>query len=160
MAKVERGEVIQEVIRKLRLNSGLETTPSIVEDKIRAVIDVEPKPMVNTTTGTASDATTATILTTSTSRRSFLTYCSLSVAKSVLATSLFSDIAVFPRGKASSTVLRIRYEPVTAGEFTNSINFDTPIELEPGTIVTVTNTTTTSSIDSSGTVGIYELEDD
>ena len=158
MGKVERQEVIQNIIEKLRLSTAVDNVPLDVAKEIVATIDAEPLPQIQIAEASISDATGGTILTASTTKRTFVTGLNLSVAKDVVSTSLFSSIRVIHKGGAVQETLIIRYEPVTANEFTRTIVFDKPIRLEEGSIVTVANSTAIASIDTTAVVYFYEEE--
>jgi len=158
MAQIQRQEVIQEVVDGLRLDAGRDVIPSRSGDLIQPVFIANPKVLVDIISGTASDALTATLVTVSDVKKTFLTYLMLSVAKSVGATSTNSRINFFPKGKPLRAGVLIRYEPVTAGDHTQAVSFNPPILLEKGSIITVTNSAAMGSIDASATVGFFEVE--
>ena len=106
-----------------------------------------------------SDDTSGTIITISSTARTFLTSLSLSVTKDVVSNSVQSAITIVPIGKVVESALAIRYEPLTAGEHMLALNLSQPVELERGTAVVLTNTNGTASIDTVGIVYFYEIED-
>lgn len=115
---------------------------------------------IQTISNSVSDGTAATIFTTSLVRNTFLVGVGLSLAKDANATSLFSRITARPDGRSGNLELvRIRTEPLTAGQFTENIQFAHPIKLARGSTVSVTNSTTTASIDTTGIIFFYEEVD-
>lgn len=118
-----------------------------------------PSGLMRVAQANLSDGLTGTILTTSLTADTFLVGMSISTAKSVDATSLFSSISGFLFGRPVAVLLRQRYEPLTAGQFYTDFAFPVPVLLARGTIVTLTHSTATASIDSSGFIYFYEVED-
>ena len=133
----------------------------IVGRMIIPVVSVSiPPANVRTANTTLSDGTSATIFTTSLTADTYLTGALISTAKDVNATSLFSSIRAALFGRVATVVLRTRYEPVTVGSNINaSLFFKEPILLERGSAITVTNSTAIASIDTSGQIFFYEIED-
>ena len=158
MAKIERQEVIQEVVEGLRLDAGRDPLPTRSSDIIQPVFVANPAPIIQIKTGTASDALSQTIFTTSETKKTFLIGVQLSGAKDVVSTSLSSSILATLKGQAARVIDFIHYEPVTAGEFGNNLMFPIPLLLEPNTIVAVQNSTAIASIDTSALIFIYEIE--
>jgi len=158
MAKIERSEVIQAIISALRLDSALEQIPDEIEQKIRGVINVAPKPEIQIAEQVVSDGTTGNIATTHATKRTFLTSLHIAVAKDIVATSILTNISLTPKGGTAIVLLSIRYEPTTAGQFTENIVFPFPIRLEEGTAITITNSAAVASIDSIGIATFFEEE--
>jgi len=159
MAKINAGDVIQKLIRGLGLSPTADKVPTEVAEKVLPVFNVNPDPEVETKTGVASDTTSGTISTTSTTKRTFITSVVLSIAKDVHSTSLFSDLRAFPKGKSISSLILLRYEPLTAGNIHDTLTFTPAIELEKGTAISVRNSTATASIDTHGVISYYEIEE-
>lgn len=119
-----------------------------------------PIAMVQTDSASASDATSSVIRGTSATADTFLLGINLTVAKDVNSTSIFSELQAIPFMQSSATsVFRIRYEPVTAGDHQASIMFDPPILLARGSNITVANSTAIASIDTTANIFFYEIED-
>lgn len=157
MVDIQSKEVIDKIAEDLKVQPALQI-PRELAKAIQLVYNVNPERMIRIKGNTASDATSAAIHTTSATKDTFLVGLSLTIAKSALATSLSSGIIITPFGEASATVELIRYEPTTAGQFHTNIQFIKPIKLNRGSTVTVTNTTATASIDTTGTIFFFEVD--
>jgi len=156
MVDIQSKEVIDKISDELKIQPSLQI-PRTLMDKIQLAYSVNPKREIKIARGTAQNATTATVLTASSVNDTFLTAASLSVSKSALATSVLSTLTCQPKGQAVlQTLLLINYEPTTAGDRVATHSFIEPILLERGSIVTVTNTTTVSFIESVGIVHFFE----
>lgn len=120
--------------------------------------EVNPRPQMQFIEGIAGDAVSATIMTTHSTKRTFLIATSLSVSKDIVSDSVRSYIAVTAKGKTGSIFSQIRYEPLTAGSHLLQFVLPLPIELEPNTIIEIVNTSGTASIDAAGVIYFYETD--
>lgn len=158
MVDIQSKEVIDKMSQDLKVQPSM-MLPRELGKMIIPVYNVNPVAGLFTIrSGTASDATTATIIATSSTKRTFLTSINLSVAKSVASPSIVSTVQAFVIGKGNQNIHQIRYEPLTAGQFTDSITYPIPIELEQGTNVLVTNSSATASIDTTATISFFEVD--
>lgn len=156
--KIQSKEIIDKISEELKLQPALEI-PRELMDKIQLVYGINPEPKIQILSGSANDSATATIHTTSDVKDTFLVGITLTVAKSVLSTSIESAInCTTEEGDLERAILRLRYEPVTAGQFSESMTFPFPIKLKRGTTITVTNTTSIASIDASGSIQFFEKD--
>lgn len=160
MALINRSEVLEALIKGLRLDTARNKIPNEVADKVLPVFKINPTPQIQIAEATASDATGATIRTTSSTKDTFLTGLFLSVAKSALSTSLHSSIAITTFQKATAVqAIRIRYEPLTAASNLNAfLMFTKPIKLARGLTIALQNNTAVASIDTHGVAYFYEVE--
>lgn len=154
---IQSKEVIDKISDDLKLQPSMKI-PREIADKIQLVYNVNPERIVKVTKGAVSDGTASTIFTTSLVKETFMIGCSLTVAKDVVNDSLFSDVNARPFEQAGDTMLRIRYEPVTAGQFTESIFFPIAIKLRRGSVVTVNNESGLASIDTTALIYFYETD--
>ena len=129
-----------------------------LEQSYKPVLIVNPDPLIQSKANDLSDASSTTIVTTHATKDTYLIGCSLSIAKSVASTSLFTDIVGTPFGDAARSLLRIRYEPITAGQFNDTIFFPKPIKLARNSVLGITNSTAIASIDTTGIVYFYEVD--
>lgn len=157
MVDIQSKEVIDKISEDLKVQPAMQI-PRALAEKIELVYVVNPERLVKIKGATASDATTATIITTSTTKDTFLIGAGIAVAKDVNSNSLISSIVATPSQSDAQTTLMIRYEPTTAGQFKQYISFPIPIKLERGTTVTITNTSATASIDTTGIIYFYEVD--
>jgi len=158
MVDIQSKEVIDKISDELKVQPAMEIPRALAKD-IQLVYEVNPTPLIQTISSTVSDGTAITIFTTSAVKDTFMVGLSLSVAKDVLATSLFSRITARPFGQAANLeFIRIRYEPVTVGDFIESLSFPHPIKLARGSPISLTNSTAVGSIDTTGIIFFYETD--
>lgn len=158
MAKIESSEVLQNLIAKLRLDAARENIPNETGNILMPVFVVNPEPRILVLETNLNDGTSATMSTTHVTKRTFITSCRISVAKSALNPSIASDIRAFPFNGTRS-LIELRYEPSVAGSNVSGfITFNPPIEIRPNTAITINNTSGTASIDTSAIVTFFELE--
>ena len=157
MVEIQSKEVIDKIGDDLKVQPSMAVPRELSKD-IQLSYNVNPVRQVRLVEGVITDATTGVIFTTSTTRRTFIIAAQLSVAKSVLSTSVSSNLACFTVGAPARALLLLRYEPVTAGQEHISISFPVAIELERGTAITLNNSTAIPSIDLAAQVMIYEKD--
>lgn len=157
MSLINNQTLLKALRDKLKIFNA-ESVPTQLAEKIVPVVSLDLQyKEIKIASATATDATTATLITSSTTKRTFITSASLTISKDVVSTATSSGVYCFPLGAGGAGVLAfIRYEPLTAGQFHQVITFPFPIEIEKGTIVTVINSTNVASIDTTGTVFYYE----
>ena len=160
-AKVNNAELIKNLINKAKININIDNVPSELAEKIIPVLEVStPAQLIQIEAGTASDATFATIYTTSSNKNTYLVGAELTTSKDALATSIVSSISIVPFGKAGVSILTTRYEPTTAGHIHREIFFGNhPIKLAKNSEIRITNSTAIASIDSGGIAYFYEEDD-
>lgn len=158
MVDIQAKEIIDKMSQDLKVQPAMQL-PRELGKIIDPVFVVNPDRLIRSNNKDLSDGTAVTIFTTDPNKDTFITGVTLSVAKSVLSTSLFSLISASVFGQASNTpLLRIRFEPVTAGQFTESIIFKHPILLQRNTVVQIENNNATASIDMSAVVFFFEVD--
>ncbi len=154
-------EVVDKMSEELKIQPAL-LLPKKIVDSIQPVYVVNPVPGHSATaqikSATISDLTLGVIHTTHIKKETFLVGAILSISKDVVSNSLFASIKITPIGSTSLPVIRIRFEPITAGEHTQTINFPVPIKLERGTTIEIENQSATASIDISASVNFYEVD--
>ena len=156
MAEIGNSGVIKKLVKVLNLQTGKDKIPSELAEKIQAVVSAEPERTIFAKEQTCSDATTTTIFTTDAKKNTYAVGVSLSVSKDAVATSTSSRIAGTLDEGGGINLIRIRYEPLTAGQFTESITFPYPIKLAKSSNVSVANSTAIASVDASATIFYYE----
>lgn len=157
MVDIQSKEVIDKISDDLKIQPSIEI-PRELAKQIQLVYNVNPVKISRVFAGTTSDATTSDIFDVSTTKRTFVTSIMLSVTKDVLATSVISTVNIEPINSQIQNSNLIRYEPLIAGSFLNTVNFQNPIELKKGSVISVTNSTAVGSIDSSAVIVIYETD--
>lgn len=157
MVDIQSKEVIDKLSRDLKVQPAMQL-PRELGKQIVPVFNVNPERLIKMAGATASDATSATVMTTSLVKDTFVVGAQLTVAKDVVSPATFSSLKFLPFGDSVKSVMFIRYEPLTAGQFLDSIEFTRPLKLERGTVVTVENNSGTASIDASGLIYFYEVD--
>lgn len=152
-------EQIKEEIKALGLQPGAQNIPNpipVVETnpKLLRVCDVIRN-------STATNATTAGIYTTPTTKDFYLVGVSLSVIKDVTSTSVVSDVRATVAGisSTSSRILSISGISLTPQTDSVAISFPFPIKVDRGTIISVNNSTNVGNIRSDGCIWGYTVED-
>ena len=157
MVEIQAKEVIDKISEDLKVQPAM-TVPRTLSKDIQLSYNVNPERLIKVASASANDATSATIHTTHATKDTYLVGASLTVAKSVLVISIFSTIKCFPFGESAALeVMRLRYEPLTAGDTAMAQTFP-PIKLERGSIISVTNGNAVPSIDATGFVFFYEVD--
>jgi len=157
MVDMQRKEVIDKISDDLKIQPSMQI-PRALMDKIQLSYNVNPRRQIRFPGTGAIDATSATILTTSLVKDTFLIGAYITVTKDVVSNSVNSSVQCTAQGDQNRSVLVVRYEPTTAGEFQQSIIFPIPIKLARGTTITVVNGSATASIDTTGIVYIFETD--
>jgi len=157
MVDIQSKEVIDKISEDLKIQPAM-TIPREIAKQIQLVYGVNPDRLIRRASAGASDATTATILTTSAVKDTFLIAMQLTVSKDVVATSILSSIVGTPFGGITDLLLRIRYEPVTVGQFSQGLSLPIPMKLDRGSLVTVVNSTAVGSIDATAIIYFYETD--
>lgn len=159
MVDIQSKEVIDKISEELKIQPSMKI-PRELMDKIQLVYGINAERKIDIRTATLSDSTSTTILTASSTKRTFMVGATMSVSKSVLSTSINSTININPRASNGATrnLLVLRYEPVTAGEHAIFVNLTNPIELDKGSGVTLNNSNGTASIDTSGVIYFFEVD--
>ena len=157
MVEHQSKEVIDKISDELKMQPAM-SIPREISKNIQLVYEVNPIRRVQVAVGVAVDTTSATVFTTHATKDTFVTSISLSVSKDVVNTSAASRVQLFPVGGAVVHVVRINYEPVTAGSHDKTVLFNPPIKLERNSVVNIINLTGLASIDASAIVTFYETD--
>lgn len=152
-------ELIDNVARDLKIQPAMQI-PKKVNDSIQLVYNVlaHPERIIRVKNSTASDSVETVMHTTSPVKDTFLLGVSLTIAKDVLATSTASSVVAVPLHTVSSDIIRLRYEPLTAGQFIETVTFPIAIQLDRGSEIKVINSTAVGSIDTTGLIYFYETD--
>lgn len=159
MAQIDAAEIITALIEGLKLNPARESIPSEIADKILPVFSIKPARKIKIAQASDSDDTTTAIHTTHATKRTFFIGAHLSIAKDVVSNSLSTRIIISPlEDVAGREFMKILYQPVTAGQFSQVITLPIPIELKKNSAVNFINTSGTASIDVTASIFFYEVE--
>lgn len=159
MAYIDNSETKKELDEAIRGNAQTNLSPSNVAGQVIPVININPKHSrrCNITRATSATGSSGTIYTAPTDKDFFIVACSLSVCKDVTATSTNSDINVTIDG-ATNPILSIAGLTLTAQSESVSLCFNSPIKIDRGTSVTISNTTNVANIRTRGTITGYTTE--
>lgn len=162
MVDIQSKEVIDKISDELKIQPSLQIPRALAKD-IQLVYDVGETfksfiPVsfsdIRITTGTS------TLLTAHATRRTFLTGISLSTQADATANNTTIFINATLRGRALATILRLAKVTTTLYEGSLSITFPTPIEIEPSSTVTMTNTFTVGASSAAGSVHGFEVHEE
>jgi len=151
--------VLERITKELGVQTLTDKLPLTLAQQIQPVIISNPKSNVIIEDTVLNDATSKTIFTTSTKKRTFIHGFQISVTKDAQNDSTYVRLVVTPKGLASKKLCYLRLEPTTAQQhIRESMWFNEKIELEKDTIIQISSETGTSSIDV-GAVIYYSEED-
>ena len=150
-------EVVDKISDELKIQPSLQI-PRGISKEIQLSYNVNPRKRIQVSRVSGADASSVAIFTTSTTKKTFLIGVSLSVSKDVVNDGKVSSITATPLEGSSETILEIRYEPITAGQFTETIMFQHAIELKKATAVGFINGSALASIDAAGIAYFYETD--
>ena len=143
MAKINKQEVMQKLIDELQLYPGKDLIPSELADKILAVYQINAgevsikNPTANVVKyQTKAGQGTATIYTTPSTGKFYLTNAAVYVNKGAGDTGKLAQIKIYVNG--------VQVELITAligtlSEQSSTFNLQNPILVDPGTIISVVN---------------------
>ena len=162
LAEIHNAELIQNIIKQAKIQIQTDKVPTQLAEKVVPVlVAATPERLIQFKANSASDATTANIHTTHSSKETYLMGIQMTIAKDAVSDSIISSVRATPFGSADLGLLAIRYEPTTASSALNeSIFFPIAMKLEKATTITVTNSTATASIDTTATIFYYEVDTD
>lgn len=153
-------KVLDKIIGTLGLQSAVDKLPVDLMPTIQPVISADPDREVNEVS-TALNASSGDFIVYTVPSvkhgRFFVTGLGLSHAADSICDNTFIRMNIFPKGKGSSVIIRMAKLPLIAFNDSVNLDFSTPIELEPGSLVTGNTTFSTGTIQSSGNVRGYLL---
>lgn len=152
-------EVVDKLSRDLKAQPAMEL-PREIGKMIVPVFNVNPERLIKVKSAGASDSTGSGIHTTDSIRETYLVGAQISVSKDAVADSLSSSIKAFVKGNlnTATSIIQLQYEPTTAENLHEVVQFNYPILLEKGKAITITNSTATASIDAVGIIYFYEVD--
>lgn len=163
MATINNGKIIKSIIDKAKIQTATDKVPNQLAEKVVPVMEVNPQHDfdLKIASGTVSDATDGTIHTCHATKKTYLVSATVSVAKDVVSDSVYTWVRIRPFGQATDQVaINMRYEPITVGSnLIASLNPVQPILLEKSSVIGITNSTATASIDTGFSVIYFEVED-
>lgn len=151
-------EVVDKMSQDLKIQPAV-ALPREISKNIQAVYDVTPKggnifmgDVTRITTGTS------TIITTDANKDSFLTSALLSASADNISEGINYILSIVPLGKTAGVLLQLRKEPTTAFTGNQELTFNPPIQLERGSIITITQGFALGTSTVSGTVLGFERD--
>lgn len=159
-AIIHNSNIIKRLIDEAKIQVSVDKVPDQLAEKILAVLNVNPPKNIKLSQATASDTTSTTLLTCSSTKKTFMTNLNLSLAKDDISDATYVRITLQAENQAGRSAFYLRFEPLTAASnLTQNLNFPFPIELKKGSEVLITIDSATASIDASGLIYYYEVED-
>lgn len=148
--------MLKHIVDLAKINIATESPPRELGKTVVPVMEVKPMPMIQIVRTATADATSANMMTTSTTKKTYLVGAGISVSKDAVNNGTNTRIDAVPEGRASVGVVEIRYEPITALSNLRGDAFFPPMLLEKGSTISIVNSSATASVDISGIVYYYE----
>ncbi len=161
MATINNSEIMKRIAEDAKIEQAYDKLPTQLAEKVVPVLISNPKYNLKVASGTVSDSTDGTILTCSSSKKTYFVAGYVNISKDVANDAIYTWLRCTPKGQAANQVcLNIRYEPTVAtsnisGAFVPPI----PILLEKGTTINLSNSSATASIDAGCSVVYFEVEE-
>lgn len=160
MGKINNSETIRELQIATRAQLGVDELTTNFRNEIIPVIEINPRLLKYANickTGTATNATEATIYTTESSKDFYLCSLQLSISKDATSTSVLSNITAFVDG-VDQTLIHIRSITLTAQFAQIGISFPIPIKIDRSTAIKVRNSTNVANIVAAGSITGYNID--
>lgn len=158
MVDIQSKEAIDKMSTELKVQPAM-MLPRALVNSIQPTFSINPDRAVQVRSATLSDGVTATIFTTSATNDTYIIGVQITTTKDAVGSSVQSAIVAFPFGQPVSSLIQIRYAPLTAASnLFGEIQFALPVRLDRGSIVTVTNQSGVASIDTGVVVYFYEVD--
>ena len=159
MAKINNAQVIQKLIDELKLYPGTDLIPTELAEKILPVYQINDQnvnvSVEKSTFAAAGDrifnATTTIHTVAATPTKTFLTNASLSSGTNGALNGVVL-LTVTPRNGSAVNILHNEFVAVIgtlSAEQSNSLNIQNPLDLEPGSVISITSP---SGVNASGSV--------
>jgi len=141
--KVTRGQVSKKLARVTGLQAGSDIAPTELGDRIIPTLNVDedPEKYIVANVGRATTGA-STVFTTPTDRDFYLSNLYVSYTCDVAADSTNYAITITPRDTAAVNIVEMRKQTLTVTTDVVNLSFTTPILLERGTAITLTQTFT------------------
>lgn len=158
MVDIQSKEVIDKISDELKIQPSMQIPRQLAKD-IQLSYNVNPVREVSIKIKELNDGTATTIHTADSVKRTFITGGNLAVAKDVVNTSQRSSLDIFPlKTGVSTSIMQLKYEPLTAGDSVTSVNFPEAIEVQKGSTIILKNSNGTASINTFGSIVFYETD--
>lgn len=160
MASIHNHKIIQNLIDKAKLQLAVDKIPTELAEKILPVLEITPQKKIISAYGTLTDATSTNVMTTSSTKKTFLIGYQISLSKDVVNDATLIRILATAKGLASNAIFAMRIEPTLAQSgIGESVILPFPMEIEKNTNISVAATDDTASIDVSCILFYYEEEE-
>jgi len=160
MATINNGDVIRNLIEQAKIQTSIDKVPTQLAEKIVPTLPIYNIYPIKIVAGLLSDSTGGALMTTSTTKKTFIVGATISTSKDVNSTAVSSYINCTPKGMTSNlNFCYLRFEPITAASgLTQTVMLPIPLELQPNTAIAINNSHAVASIDSYGIVYYYEVD--
>lgn len=160
MVEVQKSEVIEYLIKGLRLSPGLDSVPKELAKQITPVFNVEPVKYNNIIRYAQIVATgNTTVYTTPTDKDFYLNYLNLTSEWDAAATPTEISIKCTPYGSAAVVIISFAVNSLNPSTDRDSVTaLMNPIKLEPGSNVLLTATFGAGNLVANASIGGYTEE--
>ena len=157
MVKHNSKEVIDKIAQDLKVQPAA-ALPTELSRDIQLTYNCNSRPQILSAAAQVSDSVgPEVILTTSSTKRTFITGLQFSVTTDAAATATVCRVsAQLKGGSAGTSLIKFRKHSATAANLNEQMTYPFPIEIEPGTDIALENNTAVASIDTSCTIFYYE----
>lgn len=157
MVDIQNSKITDRLLEETKAQPYFEL-PKKIMDSLQPVLIANPINRIFLLDQLIADSTAAVMLTTPLDKDTYVLSAQLSITKDVVSPSTRSFIIATPFGLPSKAIIGLMYEPLTAGSHTVSHTLLKPMKLQPGSTITITNSSGTASIDGIGVVTLMEVE--
>ena len=140
MAYIDQTQTKREIDDVIRGNTVSNVAPTKVSDDVQLVLNVNPKDYRRTTV-IASSTSTGTIATASLTKKTYITAFSID-GTTITAGSSNIRLTVTPKGSTSTIIGQISCQPtalIDSVSAHDNTTLNSPMELEPGSLITVSS---------------------
>jgi hypothetical protein len=158
MVQINRSQIVESANTLLRLDPLIDGSLNRSEDKIQPVVLVSDLGTQKVVTATRNVTAIATVHTCSTSKDTYLNSAFLTSQSNVTADNVLTTLTITPKGSAAVVLLRLDKITLTVHSGNIAIDFNKPILLEKGSLITHISTFTVGACTYSSTVVLTEIE--
>ena len=150
MAEVRNIDVKNAMMASAGLQVGFDDIPSVLGKVVSPIIDVTPRMhrITDVINGSSSTATSFNVLTSSSTKDTYITGCSYSIAKDAtadIATAASCAVTVVVGG-ATLPIIKVPVITLTAQNITVTVQFPNPIKVDRNTSVLASRGSTTVGV--------------
>jgi len=157
MSKINRSSVINQQVNITGLNSAVDVVPTQLNNVVSPTLDLNPRFSMLTKGDNATTSGARTLITAPTDKDLYLTYLWLSLSKNVTS-DCTSIILTATIGGATSTLLRMDFQSLTAESDNISLCLPYPVKVDRGATISYTASFTAGAFSKSAGIGYFILE--